>query len=187
MIRVFASFVSVAALGFVSNSAWADFHAVQGAISKKSLTVNINSVSASGIGDSIGEIEFLDGEKGLIIRPKLKGLSAGEHGFHIHQNPDCSPAEKDGVMVAAQAAGSHFDPLATGAHKGPHGGGHKGDLPKLIANPDGTSNAEMQVPGLRLVDIINRSVMIHAGGDNYSDQPAPLGGGGAMIACGVVK
>ena len=28
--------------------------------------------------------------------------------------------------------------------------------------------------------------MIHAGGDNYSDTPAPLGGGGARIVCGVV-
>jgi len=29
--------------------------------------------------------------------------------------------------------------------------------------------------------------MIHAGGDNYADQPAPLGGGGARVACGVIK
>ena len=29
--------------------------------------------------------------------------------------------------------------------------------------------------------------MIHAGGDNYSDQPQPLGGGGARIACGVIN
>jgi Cu-Zn family superoxide dismutase len=29
--------------------------------------------------------------------------------------------------------------------------------------------------------------MIHAGGDNYSDHPEKLGGGGARIACGVVK
>jgi Cu-Zn family superoxide dismutase len=29
--------------------------------------------------------------------------------------------------------------------------------------------------------------MIHAGGDNYSDHPKRLGGGGARIACGVVK
>jgi Cu-Zn family superoxide dismutase len=29
--------------------------------------------------------------------------------------------------------------------------------------------------------------MIHEGGDNYSDKPKPLGGGGARIACGVVK
>ena len=28
--------------------------------------------------------------------------------------------------------------------------------------------------------------MIHVGGDNYSDMPLPLGGGGARIACGVI-
>ena len=32
-----------------------------------------------------------------------------------------------------------------------------------------------------------KSVVIHAGGDNYSDQPQPLGGGGARIACGVIE
>jgi Cu-Zn family superoxide dismutase len=31
------------------------------------------------------------------------------------------------------------------------------------------------------------ALMIHAGGDNYSDQPKPLGGGGARIACGVIE
>jgi Cu-Zn family superoxide dismutase len=29
--------------------------------------------------------------------------------------------------------------------------------------------------------------MIHAGGDNYSDEPASLGGGSARIACGIIK
>jgi Cu-Zn family superoxide dismutase len=28
--------------------------------------------------------------------------------------------------------------------------------------------------------------VIHGGGDNYSDSPQPLGGGGARVACGVV-
>jgi Cu-Zn family superoxide dismutase len=28
--------------------------------------------------------------------------------------------------------------------------------------------------------------MVHAGGDNHSDHPAMLGGGGARMACGVV-
>jgi Cu-Zn family superoxide dismutase len=28
--------------------------------------------------------------------------------------------------------------------------------------------------------------MIHVGGDNMSDQPKPLGGGGARYACGVI-
>jgi Cu-Zn family superoxide dismutase len=39
-------------------------------------------------------------------------------------------------------------------------------------------------PHLTVDDVLGHSIMIHAGGDNYSDQPAPLGGGGARIACG---
>ena len=42
------------------------------------------------------------------------------------------------------------------------------------------------VPRLKLADIHGKALMIHAGGDNYADEPKPLGGGGARIACGVV-
>jgi len=28
--------------------------------------------------------------------------------------------------------------------------------------------------------------MVHAGGDNHADHPAPLGGGGERVACGVI-
>ena len=40
---------------------------------------------------------------------------------------------------------------------------------------------------LKVADVKGRALMIHAGGDNYSDQPKPLGGGGARVACGVIK
>lgn len=40
---------------------------------------------------------------------------------------------------------------------------------------------------LRLADLAGRALMIHAGGDNFSDQPEKNGGGGARIACGVAK
>jgi Cu-Zn family superoxide dismutase len=36
-------------------------------------------------------------------------------------------------------------------------------------------------------DVRGRSLIIHAGEDNYSDQPASLGGGGIRIACGVIE
>ena len=29
--------------------------------------------------------------------------------------------------------------------------------------------------------------MVHAGGDNNSDQPEKLGGGGARVACGLIS
>lgn len=162
-------------------------HFAYGAPQGDSVTVTINAVSAQGIGASMGTITFRDAAKGLEVTPKLSGLTPGDHGLHIHENPDCAPKEKDGAMVAALAAGPHFDPLATGKHMGPHGGGHKGDLPKLVVAQDGSTAGFLTLEGLKVSDIKNRSVMVHAGGDNYSDQPAPLGGGGARIACGVIR
>ena len=39
---------------------------------------------------------------------------------------------------------------------------------------------------LKTTDLAGRAIIIHAGGDNYSDNPKKLGGGGARVACGVV-
>jgi Cu-Zn family superoxide dismutase len=135
----------------------------------------------------MGTIVFRQTAKGIEIAPQLAGLTPGDHGFHIHEKPDCGPAEKDGAMVAALAAGPHFDPTHSGKHLGPHGGGHHGDLPKLEVGADGKATKVMNLEGVKLADIRNRSVMVHAGGDNYSDLPAPLGGGGARIGCGVIR
>ena len=57
----------------------------------------------------------------------------------------------------------------------------------LTVDAGGKATEAVVVPRLTVADVKGRSIMIHAGGDNYSDQPAPLGGGGARIACGVVK
>lgn len=138
----------------------------------------------------IGTIMFADTAHGLRINTDLYGLPAGEHGFHIHENPSCeAAADKNGKMQPAQAAGGHFDPEHSGKHLGPHGHGHRGDLPALVVEADGTAKQEFYLPDnrLKVADIYARSVIIHAGGDNYSDEPKPLGGGGARIACGVIK
>jgi Cu-Zn family superoxide dismutase len=42
-------------------------------------------------------------------------------------------------------------------------------------------------PRLKLADVTNRAVIIHEGGDNYSDKPKPLGGGAGRIACGIIQ
>ena len=41
------------------------------------------------------------------------------------------------------------------------------------------------IEGVKLADFSGRSLMIHEGGDNYSDQPEN-GGGKSRIACGVI-
>jgi superoxide dismutase, Cu-Zn family len=151
------------------------------------LVVPMNLVSEQGIGKSIGTITISVGKEGLVFTPQLTDLAPGIHGFHVHQNPDCSAAAKDGKMTPALAAGGHYDPAAAGKHEGPQGKGHLGDLPALTAGADGKATVAVTAPRLKMADVKGRSLMIHAGGDNYADQPAPLGGGGARVACGVIK
>ena len=151
------------------------------------VVVTMHLVSPTAIGKEIGNITAKDTQYGTVLIPSLSELPPGLHGFHVHQNPDCGPGEAEGKMVAGLAAGGHYDPMGSGYHAGPYGDGHLGDLPALYVDAEGKSTHPVLVPRIKAGDLRNRSLMIHAGGDNYSDQPAKLGGGGARMACGVVK
>lgn len=161
--------------------------ALAGVAHAKNVTVDVFKATETGPGDKLGTVTFADDADGLVITTDLKGLPAGERGFHIHEFPNCGPTTKDGKVTPAGAAGGHWDPDKTGKHAGPGGGGHKGDLPLLKVADDGTAKVTLQVKGLTTKDIKQHALMIHAGGDNFSDQPAALGGGGARFACGVIE
>lgn len=148
-------------------------------------TLTVNAISDKGVGKPLGTVTFADTSAGMTIRPNLKALPAGAHGFHIHQNPDCGAKEQDGKMVAGLAAGGHYDPADAKAHLGPHAGGHLGDLPALFVDANGTASSLTIAPRLKVADLKGHALVIHAGGDNYADKPAPLGGGGARMACGL--
>ena len=151
-------------------------------------TITMNAIDANGVGKEIGTLDLSDTQAGLQITPQLVGLPPGDHGFHAHVNPNCGPGPgPNGQPAAGMAAGGHYDPANTGKHLGPHGEGHEGDMPVLTVDASGNATKPLVVPHLRVADVRGRSIMIHAGGDNYSDQPAPLGGGGARIACGLAK
>ncbi len=151
-----------------------------------SVHVTMRQVDSGGVSNIIGIIELQDTAKGLKIWPNLRGLSQGQHGTHVHQNPNCATAEKDGKMVPGLAAGGHFDPNSTGRHEGPTGQGHLGDLPVLYVDAAGRATRSSWAPRLKTADLAGRAITIHAGGDNYSDNPKKLGGEGARVACGVV-
>jgi superoxide dismutase, Cu-Zn family len=151
-------------------------------------TAEMHAVSAEGIGESVGTVELSDGDGGLTLAVDVQGLTPGEHGFHLHENGSCEPgANTEGQVTAAQAAGGHYDPDDTGAHAGPEGEGHKGDLPLIEVDSDGMAMEELTAPRLTVADARGKALMIHAGGDNYSDQPKPLGGGGGRVVCGLVQ
>ncbi|MBC3932536.1 superoxide dismutase family protein [Undibacterium curvum] len=152
-----------------------------------STDISLNIVDEKGAGAAIGSISAVDTKYGLVLTPALRGLAPGLHGFHIHQNPNCDTKEKDGKLVPALGAGGHLDPAGSNKHGEPWGDGHLGDLPPLFVDAAGNATQPVLAPRLKLADLAGRSIMVHAGGDNHSDHPAPLGGGGARVACGIVK
>ncbi|MEH6388746.1 MULTISPECIES: superoxide dismutase family protein [Pseudomonas] len=158
-----------------------------GTVQAASSEVTMNQVSSDGVGEFVGQITINETEHGLVFTPKLNSLPAGIHGFHVHETGNCEPAMSEGENVAAKSAGGHFDPDDKGEHDGPYGQGHLGDLPALYVGDDGNAHYPVLAPRIKtLEEIKGRALMIHAGGDNHSDEPQPLGGGGKRIACGVI-
>ena len=143
------------------------------------ITTTVYSTAKGAQEKSLGTVTFSDTKYGLLITPNLHNLLPGLHGFHIHQNPSCADT--------GMAAGGHLDPQKTNKHAGPYSDtGHLGDLPALYVDANGQAAHPEIAPRLKISNIKNHSLMLHAGGDNYTDQP-PMGGGGNRIACGVIK
>ena len=144
-------------------------------------TVTMNFTTSKGDGKPAGTIQITETKYGLLFTPFLQGMANGLHGFHIHEKSDCSNM--------GMAAGQHLDPLHTGKHAGPYqDNGHLGDLPALYATIDGAVTLPVLAPRLTaLSQIKNHALMLHAGGDNYSDLPQPLGGGKERMVCGVIQ
>lgn len=155
-----------------------------------SIHAKLHLATPTGPGRDIGSVVISDSPKGAVIKLKLHDLPAGEHGFQVHENDTCMPAAgPDGKMVLAGAAGPHWDPGQSGRHLGPSGAGHLGDLPRLVVvdKVKGTLRETLLAP--RLTDVAalkDHALMVQASGDTYADTP-PLGGGGARLACGVLK
>lgn len=149
------------------------------------LSVDMFSVSEEGVGEAIGTVTLEDFEGGLLLTPQLKGLPAGPRGFHVHEHPSCEPASGDGEIKPAMAAGGHYDPEGTDSHQGPYGQGHLGDLPILYVRADGSARDPVFAPRLSVEKVRGRSLMVHSGGDTYSDEPKD-GGGGERVACGPI-
>ena len=157
------------------------------ALAADPVVVEMRAAEPAGTGAVVGTVAVTATPHGTLFTPNLSGLTPGLHGFHVHEHPSCDPKEQSGKAVPALGAGGHYDPGRTGRHLGPYADGHLGDLPPLFADAAGRSTLPVLAPRLKLEDLKGRSLMVHSGGDNYADQPEPLGGGGPRVACGIVK
>lgn len=129
-----------------------------------------------------GTVTFTQTGGGTVkVTADIKGLAPGKHGFHIHENGDCSGKD-------AKAAGGHFNPTRV-KHGGPNAAVHHiGDLGNITAgaNHEAKVSATFDFLSLQGVNsIVGRSVIVHERADDLHSQPS--GNAGARIACGVIK
>lgn len=128
-----------------------------------------------------GSVHFIASAQGIVVAATVRGLPPNsEHGFHVHENGDCSAPD-------AMSAGGHFHP-----HGAPHGlpgsHAHAGDLPKLRADAYGTAIYRTTLTGQPLTGaqgLVGRSVVVHRDPDNHLSQPA--GTAGPRVACGLIR
>jgi Cu-Zn family superoxide dismutase len=116
----------------------------------------------------------------MLVLVDMEGLEPGPHGFHIHENGDCSAPD-------AASAGAHLNPYKT------HHGGtdtaerHLGDLGNVEADADGKVKAEIVVKDLAFSgpsSILQKAMVVHAKSDDLRTDPS--GGSGDRIGCGVI-
>jgi superoxide dismutase, Cu-Zn family len=165
------------------------FFLISSGVQADDLKAEIFAATLDGAGPQAGVVSIKNSEHGAVFSLRLTGLDAlSSHGFHVHAKGSCAPAEKNGKMVPAFAAGGHWDPDSSGKHSGPLGGGHKGDLPLLQADKSGNINKELVATNIHDTRYLKgHALIIHANGDNYADMPKKLGGGGARMFCGIIK
>ena len=135
-------------------------------------------------GKAVGDVDLVQTPAGVLIKLQIKGLSPGEHAFHVHAVGKCE--------APFESAGPHFNP---GNHK--HGmmagEGHAGDMPNLHVPQSGDLSVEVVNSAVTLdkgkpnslFDSDGSSLVIHAKADDYKSDPA--GNAGDRIACGVIQ
>jgi Cu-Zn family superoxide dismutase len=171
----FAAFAVVAAVTLLAVAAAQD---QQSRTSSQATAVAV--LQAASESEVSGTIKFVAQGDHVQITGEVRGLTPGEHGFHIHEFGDISAMD-------GGSAGGHFNPTNQ-----PHGGRedaqrHVGDLGNIKANDQGVATINLRDKHIKLSgphSIVGRAVVVHAKADDLKSQPS--GDAGARVGVGVV-
>lgn len=144
-----------------------------------SLAFALEPKSGSNASGKVGIIV----EDGMVtLEAQIFGLEEGTHAIHIHEKADCS--SEDGT-----SAGGHWNPTFERHGKwGDEAGYHKGDIGNFEVGPDGTGKVTFTTDqwclgcGDEKKDILGKSIIVHAGADDFISQPS--GASGTRVSCG---
>lgn len=143
-----------------------------------SATATLAPTSGQTAAGTVTLTQLADGS--VRVQVDLTGVPAGMHGFHIHEKGDCGDN--------GNAAGGHYNPLATphaAPDVDPH---HAGDFGNVEADASGNVRLSFNTRSVTVEDgpatAVGHAIILHANRDDLTTQPT--GNAGARIACGVV-
>ncbi|MGF1513356.1 MAG: superoxide dismutase family protein [Elainellaceae cyanobacterium] len=165
---------------FLNNSAVA---ASPSAMIAQASTAEAIVKSTAEPSEVLGEATFTETTDGLEVAVSLSGVTAGYHGFHVHENGSCA----DG----GQAAGGHYNPMAVKHGWLPSDGldtAHAGDLGNIFISSSGSGTLKETLPGLSLANgepaVSGLAVILHADRDDFGQ---PTGNAGGRAGCGIIE
>ncbi|MGI8601223.1 MAG: superoxide dismutase family protein [Chitinophagaceae bacterium] len=131
-----------------------------------------------------GTVQFTqqqDGQVKMMLDITVPTKANQSVAIHFHEHADC------GDM--GNHAGGHWNPTNTNHGQWGQGSFHSGDIGNI--NLDGQGRAQKEITsnlwsigGDASKDILNKTIVIHSGVDDYTSQPA--GNSGNRIGCGVI-
>ncbi|GMS89135.1 hypothetical protein PENTCL1PPCAC_11310, partial [Pristionchus entomophagus] len=136
-------------------------------------------------GEQIGVVDFYQENAGVRLNGTINGLTAGLHGFHVHDKGDLS----NGCL----AAGGHYNPFNKNHGAQNASIRHHGDLGNIETPSTGATQVQMRDSYLTLngpMSIIGRALVVHEKADDLglggTEASRTTGDAGARFACGVI-
>lgn len=134
-------------------------------------------------GTEVGTVTFTEDAAGgsVQISANFHGVAAdGMHGFHLHENGECSAPD-------FTSAGGHFNPDGVDHACPPTTPRHAGDFGNVdITGGSGTleETSDLLTVNAGANSVVGHAVILHGGEDDCTSQPS--GNAGPRYACGVV-
>lgn len=123
-----------------------------------------------------------NGKVKMVLNITAPSRANKEVAVHIHEHPGCGDMGKD--------AHGHWNPTNVKHGKWGSAEFHSGDIGNVELDGEGKGSMELEtdrwtIGGDSTTNILNRSVIVHGGVDDFTTQPT--GNAGNRIGCGIIN
>ncbi|MEO5648498.1 MAG: superoxide dismutase family protein [Ginsengibacter sp.] len=132
--------------------------------------------------DGTATFDAVDGKVKMVLNITVPAKANQSVAVHLHEHGDCGDMGK--------GAHGHWNPTHKNHGKWGSADFHSGDIGNVQLDAKGKGSMELEtdlwsIGGDSTTNILDKSVIVHGGVDDYTSQPA--GNAGSRIGCGVIK